>query len=116
MAARYGATVMPARVRAPRDKPSVENEVWQVTTETFAAPRNRAFVNMGEPKAAVAERLREHGPRPLSEREETRRQVLEEQERPLARLRTDVFPDRWDDLYPWVIDELLRIRKVTSSL
>lgn len=34
----------------------------------------------------------------------------------LARLRTDVSPDHWDDLYPWVIDELLRIRKVTSSL
>lgn len=85
MAAHYGAAVMPARVRSPRDKPSVENEVWQAATEIVAALRDRVFADMGELRAAVAERLEGHNSHPFSKREGTRRQVFEEQERPLLR-------------------------------
>ncbi len=85
MAAHYGAAVMPARVRSPRDKPSVENEVWQAATEIVAALRDRVFTDFNELKVAVAEKLKEHNSRPFSKREGTRRQVFEEQERPLLR-------------------------------
>ena len=85
MAAHYGSAVMPARVRTPRDKPSVENEVWQAATEIVAALRDAVFTDINELRAAVAERLEEHNSRPFSKREGTRRQVFEEQERPLLR-------------------------------
>lgn len=85
MAARYGAAVMPARVKTPHDKPSVENEVWQAAAEIVAALRDEVFTDLGGLRRAVAERLEEHNSRPFSKREGTRRQVFEEQERPLLR-------------------------------
>ena len=85
MAAHYGAAVMPARVRRPRDKPSVENEVWQAATEVIAALRETVFTDFGALKEAVRKRVDEHNSRPFSKREGTRRQVFEEQERPLLR-------------------------------
>ena len=85
MAAHHGSAVMPARVRTPRDKPSVESEVWQAATEIVAALRDVVFTDINELRAAVAERLEEHNSRPFSKREGTRRQVFEERERPLLR-------------------------------
>lgn len=85
MAAHYGAAVMPARVRRPRDKPSVESEVWQATAEIVAALRDEAFTDPSALRAAVRRELDAHNDRPFSKREGTRRQVFEEQERPLLR-------------------------------
>lgn len=85
MAAHYGAAVVPARVRRPRDKPSVENEVWQAATEVIAALRETVFTDFGALKEAVRKKVDEHNSRPFSKREGTRRQVFEEQERPLLR-------------------------------
>lgn len=85
MAAHCGAAVMPARARRPRDKPSAGNEVWQAAAEVMAAPRETAFTDFGALKEAVRKKVDEHNSRPLSKREGTRRQVFEEQERPLLR-------------------------------
>lgn len=85
MAAHYGAAVMPARVRRPRDKPSVENEVWQAATEIVAALRGTVFTDVGQLRAAVRRELDAHNDRPFSKREGTRREVFGEQERPLLR-------------------------------
>ena len=85
MAAHYGSAVMPARVATPRDKPSAENEVWQAAIEIIAALRNEVFTDFNQLKAAVAAKLEEHNARPFTKREGTRRQVFEEQERPLLR-------------------------------
>ena len=43
LAAHYGAAVLPARVRHPRDKPSAENEAWCATMYVIGALRGRAF-------------------------------------------------------------------------
>lgn len=85
MAAHYGAAVMPARVARPRDKPSVENEVWQAATEIVAALRDTVFTDIGQLRAAVRRELDAHNDRPFSKREGTRRQVFGEQELPLLR-------------------------------
>lgn len=66
MAAHYGSAVMPARVRTPRDKPSVENEVWQAATEIVAALRDTVFADFNELRRAVAVRLEGHNSRPFS--------------------------------------------------
>ena len=85
MAAHYGSAVMPARVATPRDKPSAENEVRQAAIEIIAAPRNEVFTDFNQLKAAVAAKLEERNARPFTKREGTRREVFEEQERPLLR-------------------------------
>lgn len=85
MAAHYGSAVMPARVATPRDKPSAENEVWQAALEIIAALRDEVFTDFNQLKAAVAAKLEEHNARPFTKREGTRREVFEEQERPLLR-------------------------------
>ena len=85
MAAHYGSAVMPARIATPRDKPSAENEVRQAAIEIIAALRNEAFTDFNQLKAAVAAKLEEHNARPFTKREGTRREVFEEQERPLLR-------------------------------
>ena len=85
MAAHHGSAVMPARVATPRDKPSAENEVWQAALEIIAALRDEVFTDFNQLKRAVAEKLEEHNSRPFSKREGTRREVFEEQERPLLR-------------------------------
>lgn len=85
MAAHYGSAVMPARIATPRDKPSAENEVWQAALEIIAALRDTVFTDFNELKAAVAAKLEEHNSRPFTKREGTRREVFEEQERPLLR-------------------------------
>ena len=64
---------------------SAENEVWQAALEIIAALRDTVFTDFNELKRAVAERLEEHNSRPFSKREGTRREVFEEQERPLLR-------------------------------
>lgn len=85
MAAHHGSAVMPARVAAPRDKPSAESEAWQAALEIIAALRDEAFADFNRLKRAVAERLGEHDSRPFPKREGTRREAFEEQERPLPR-------------------------------
>ena len=85
MAAHYGSAAMPARVAAPRDKPSAESEARQAAPETIAALRDEAFAGFSQLRRAVAERLGEHDSRPFSRREGTRREVFEEREGPLPR-------------------------------
>lgn len=98
MAAHYGAAVLPARVRRPRDKPSVENEVWQATKDIVAALRNRVFTDFATLKDAVFQAAEAHNDRPFSKREGTRRQVFAEQELPLLR----ALPKRPYEICTWV--------------
>lgn len=34
----------------------------------------------------------------------------------LVRLAADVLPEHWDELYPWIADALLRIRRLVGEL
>ena len=85
MAAHHGSAVMPARIAAPRDKPSAESEAWQAALEIVAALRDEAFTDFSQLRRAVAERLGEHDSRPFPRREGARREVFEEREGPLLR-------------------------------
>src|SRR5699024_12443466 len=48
MAAHYSAAVLPARIRAPKDKPSTENTVGHVATWVIAALRKRSEEHTSE--------------------------------------------------------------------
>jgi transposase len=83
MAAHYDTAVLPARPRKPRDKPKVEVAVLIVERWLLGRLRHRRFHGLGELNAAIGEmlvQLNEH--RPLRRLGVTRRQLLEEVDRP----------------------------------
>ena len=50
MAEHYGTAILPARVCAPKDKPTVEGTVGNVSTYILAAIRNQRFFTLRELK------------------------------------------------------------------
>jgi transposase len=57
MAVHYGAVVIPARVRKPKDKAKVETGVLIVERWILASLRNRTFFSIGELNKAISELL-----------------------------------------------------------
>ena len=57
MAEHYGTAVVPTRVRAPRDKATVEGAVGHVSTFILAAIRNQRFFTLRELNKVIKERL-----------------------------------------------------------
>lgn len=83
MAAHYGTAVLPARPYKPRDKAKVEAAVLVVERWILARLRNRQFYSLAELNAAIAELLRRlNEERPIRRLGVTRRQLLEELDRP----------------------------------
>lgn len=83
MAAHYGAAILPARPRRPRDKAKVEQAVLIVERWLLGRLRHRIFHSLAEVNAAIGELLthlnEEH---PIRRLGATRRQLLEEIDRP----------------------------------
>ena len=77
MARYYGAAIIPARVRKPKDKSPVEKEVQDVERWIIAKLRNRNFFSLYEFKQAVKELLEEANNRPFQKREGSRRSLFE---------------------------------------
>jgi len=72
----YGTAVLPARVRKPRDKPSVESSVIQAYRRLLAPLRNRQFFSLAEFNKALWEHLTELNDRPMAPPREGSRRVL----------------------------------------
>lgn len=69
MAEYYGTAIVPARVRAPKDKSHAEGTVKFATTWVIAALRNHKFFSIEEVKQAVKEKLEELNRTPFKKRE-----------------------------------------------
>jgi len=83
MAAHYGSAVLPTRPHRPRDKAKVEVAVLIVERWILARLRHRQFYSLAELNAAIAELLqRLNEEKPLRRLGRTRRQLLEELDRP----------------------------------
>jgi transposase len=63
----YSTVILPARVRAPRDKGSVESAVLVVQRWIIAALRNRTFYSLADLNEAVAEELEHINNRPMKD-------------------------------------------------
>jgi transposase len=86
MAAHYGAAILPARPRRPRDKAKVEQAVLIVERWLLGRLRHRTFYSLADVNAAIADlmtHLNEH--RPIRRLGATRRQLLETVDRPSLR-------------------------------
>jgi len=78
LADHYDATVIPTRVRKPKDKAKVENAVQQVERWVLAPLRNQTFFSIEEANAAIVEKLKELNERALSQIEGTRRRLFDQ--------------------------------------
>ncbi len=56
----YGMTILPARVRKPKDKALVENQVKLIYSRVYAKLRDRQFYDLGTLNKAMQEKVREH--------------------------------------------------------
>ena len=85
MAEHYGTAVVPARVRHPKDKASVEGNVGKISSWITAALRNEEFFSLAELNEAIRERLESFNTRPFQKKECSRREIFEGEERPLLK-------------------------------
>jgi transposase len=82
LARHYEVAIVPARVRKPRDKATVENAVRLVEMWVLAPLRHRQLFSLGEANAAVAEKVEEFNNRPFAPpRQGSRRSLFEAIER-----------------------------------
>lgn len=82
LAAHYGAAVIPARVRKPRDKSKVETGVQIVERWILAALRNRTFFSISELNSSIRELLIKLNNRPFRKLNGSRASWFESLERP----------------------------------
>jgi transposase len=82
LAEHYGACVIPARARKPRDKAKAEAAVLVAQRWILAALRNRTFYELGELNVAIRELLEKINNRPLRHVGKSRRELFETIDRP----------------------------------
>jgi len=79
MAEHYATAVIPARVRKPKDKSSVEGTVGIVSTWIIAALRKRQFFSLTELNTAVLEKLDAFNSMPFQKKPGSRQDAFEEE-------------------------------------
>lgn len=99
MAEHYGTAVLPARVRKPKAKPSVEGTVGMISTWIIAALRNWKFFSLRELNEAVRGKLEEFHQKPFQKKEGCRLSVFLQEEKPLLL----PLPPREFELAQWKI-------------
>lgn len=79
LAEHYGTAIIPARVRAPKDKAMVEGTVGVISTFILAALKNRQFFSLWELNEAIRERLNLFNSKPFQKKEGSRLTVFNEE-------------------------------------
>jgi transposase len=82
LATYYGTTILPTRVRRPRDKAKAETAVLIVERWIVAALRHRTFFSLAELNAAIWELLEQLNRRPFRKLPGTRRTLFETLDQP----------------------------------
>lgn len=81
MAEHYGTAIVPARIRRPKDKPSVESTVGHASTWIIAALRNQRYFSIQELNEDISKKLSEFNARPFQKRPGDRYNVFMNEER-----------------------------------
>ncbi|NWG29751.1 MAG: IS21 family transposase [Ignavibacteriaceae bacterium] len=97
MAEHYGAAVIPARVRHPRDKAKVESGVQVVEYWVIAPLRKRQFFSIEEINQALWEKLSELNTREMRHLGKSRQELFEELDKPALK----PLPERAYELAEW---------------
>jgi hypothetical protein len=72
LAEHYGTAIIPTRVRAPKDKATVEGTVGNLSSFVLAAIRNQQFFSLRELNTAIKERLNAFNHKPFQKKEGSR--------------------------------------------
>lgn len=83
MAEHYDTAIIPARVRAPKDKPNAEGTVGNISTWITAALRDEQFFSLAELNRAIRDKLELFNQRLFQKKEGSRRSLFLEKEKPL---------------------------------
>ena len=83
MAEHYGTAIIPARVRAPKDKPNAEGTVGNISTWVTAALRDEQFFSLVELNRAIRDKLELFNQRLFQKKEGSRRSLFLGEEKPL---------------------------------
>jgi transposase len=100
MAEHYDTTIIPARIRRPKDKAKVENAVQQVERWVLAPLRDQKFFSRAEANRAIWERLEWLNDRPFSKLDGSRRSLWLEIDRPALK----PLPAHRFEISQWKID------------
>jgi transposase len=98
MAEHYGTAVIPARVKSPKDKSTVEGTVGIISTWILAALRNQQFLSLRELNEAIREKLTVFLDKPFQKKEGSRASLFSEEKPFLLPL-----PDRPYELATWKV-------------
>ena len=94
LASYYQTAVLPAAVKAPRQKNSTEGTVGDIATSIIAKLRNRRFYSFQDLSDAVSQKLKEHNEAPFEKRGGSRIEVFINEEkdclRPLPAVRYEI--------------------------
>jgi transposase len=81
MAEHYNTTIIPARVRHPKDKSSAESTVGNISTWIIASLRNQQFFSIIEVNQAIKEKLEEFNTKPFQKKMGNRLTAFMEEEK-----------------------------------
>ncbi|MFC3041892.1 IS21 family transposase [Virgibacillus xinjiangensis] len=81
MAEHYQTTIIPARVRQPKDKASVEGNVGHISTWIIASLRNEKFFTLAELNNAIKEKLSEVNTKPFQKKNGNRQEAFLREEK-----------------------------------
>lgn len=76
MAEHYGTAIIPARVRKPKDKPTADGTVNNVSIWITAALRNEQFFSLAELNAAIKKKLEQFKTNTFQKKECSRRSLF----------------------------------------
>lgn len=91
MAEHYGTAIIPARVRAPKDKATVEGTVGIVSTWILAAIRDQRFFSLRELNEVIREKLHVFNHKPFQKKDGSRASLFAEERAFLLPLPTKVY-------------------------
>lgn len=83
LAEHYNVAIIPARIRKPKDKPSAEGSVGNISTWITAALRNEQFFSLSELNGAIREKLKLFNSRDFQKKEGSRLSLFLGEEKPL---------------------------------
>jgi transposase len=99
MATYYDTVVIPARVRHPKDKASVEGTVGVISTWILASLRNQTFFSMSDLNQEISIKLKDFNQKPFQKRDGSRESVfLHEEQQTLISL-----PGKAYELSTWSV-------------
>jgi transposase len=110
MAEHYRTAVIPARVRAPKDKATVEGTVGVISTWILAALRNQQFLSLLELNQAIKEKLLELLHKPFQKKDGSRAELFSDEKAYLSAL-----PSRPYELATWKIATVQYNYHVTTN-